>query len=67
MDTSHSIELAKHTLLSCGAILGIGILCSLLAQKIKTPDIALFLLVGMVIGPEGIGLVDIKAIRLSTR
>jgi cell volume regulation protein A len=31
------------------------------AQKIRVPDIALFLLAGMLIGPAGAGLIDIKA------
>jgi hypothetical protein len=40
---SPSIEIAKHTLLSCGLILAIGTLASLLAQKIRIPDVAVFL------------------------
>jgi cell volume regulation protein A len=58
---SASIELAKHTLMSGGLILAIGTLTGLLAQKIKIPDVALFLLVGMAIGPAALGLIDIKA------
>ena len=61
MEASASIEIAKHTLLSCGLILAIGTVTGLLAQKIKIPDIAVFLLVGMVIGPAVLGLIDIKA------
>ena len=61
METSASIEIAKHTLLSCGLILAIGTVTSLLAQKIKIPDVALFLLVGIVIGPQALALIDIKA------
>jgi cell volume regulation protein A len=61
VEPSPAIELAKHTLLSCGAILAIGIVCGLVAQRIKVPDIALFLLVGMAIGPAGLDLIDIKA------
>jgi potassium/hydrogen antiporter len=44
-----------------GLILAIGTLTGLLAQKIKVPDVALFLIVGMLIGPEATGLIDIKA------
>src|SRR5215471_5227608 len=55
------MEIAKHTLLSCGLILAIGIIAGLLAQKIKIPDIPVFLVVGMVIGPTVLGLIDIKA------
>ncbi len=58
--TPTSIEIAKHTLVSGGSILAIGTLTGFVAQKIKVPDVALFLLVGMLIGPEVLGLIDIK-------
>jgi cell volume regulation protein A len=61
MDTSASIEIAKHTLLSCGLILAIGTLAGLLAQKIRIPDVAVFLLGGIAIGPQMLGLIHIKA------
>ena len=61
MESSAAIEVAKHTLLSGGLILAIGTLTGLLAQKVKVPDVALFLIVGMLIGPEVTGLVNIKA------
>ena len=56
-----SIDIAKQTLLSCGLVLTIGTLAGFLAQKIRVPDVAVFLIVGMVIGPEALGLVNIKA------
>jgi cell volume regulation protein A len=61
LEGSASIEIAKHTLLSCGLILTIGILTGLLAERIKIPDVALFLIAGMLFGPEALGLIDIKA------
>ena len=61
MDTSSSIEIAKYTLLSCGLVLAIGTLAGLLAQKIRIPDVAVFLVTGIAIGPHALGLVDIKA------
>jgi len=61
LETSASIEIAKHTLVSCGLILAIGTITGLLAQKIKIPDVAVFLIVGMLIGPEALGLINIKA------
>ena len=61
MNASASIEIAKHTLLSGGLILAIGTITGLLAQKIKIPDVAVFLIVGMAIGPEALGLINIKA------
>src|ERR1700719_3391123 len=56
-----AIEIAKHTLLSCGLILAIGTVAGLLAQKIRIPDVAVFLIVGIAIGPQALGLVHIKA------
>jgi cell volume regulation protein A len=61
LEASASIEIAKHTLLSGGLILAIGTLTAFLAQKIKIPDVALFLLAGMAIGPQSLGLIDIRA------
>jgi cell volume regulation protein A len=61
LEASTSIEIAKHTLLSCGLILAIGTLAGLLAQKIRIPDVAVFLVTGIAIGPQALGLVDIKA------
>src|ERR1700710_3300308 len=58
---STSIEIAKHTMLSCGLILAIGTLTALFAQKIKVPNVAVFLIAGMLIGPAALALVDIKA------
>ncbi|HEY3641452.1 MAG TPA: sodium:proton antiporter [Xanthobacteraceae bacterium] len=56
-----SIEIAKHTLLTGGFILAIGTFTGLIAQKTKIPDVAAFPIVGMIIGPEALGLIDIKA------
>jgi potassium/hydrogen antiporter len=61
VETSASIEIAKHTLLSCGLILAVGTVIALLAQKIRIPDIAVFLVAGIAIGPQALGLIDIKA------
>src|SRR6266850_909408 len=61
LEASASIEIAKHTLLSCGLILAIGTLAGLLAQKIRIPDVALFLIVGIAIGPQALALIHIKA------
>ena len=60
MEASASIEIAKHTLLSCGLILAIGTLAGLLAQKIRIPDVAVFLVAGIAIGPQALGLVHIR-------
>jgi cell volume regulation protein A len=61
LEASASIEIAKHTLISCGLILAIGTLTALVARKIKIPDVAVFLIAGMLIGPAALGLIDIRA------
>jgi cell volume regulation protein A len=61
LESSAAIELAKHTLLAGGLLLAIGIVTGFVAQKIKVPDIALFLLVGMLIGPAALGWINIKS------
>ncbi|MHC2462847.1 cation:proton antiporter [Bradyrhizobium embrapense] len=58
---SSSIEIARHTLLSCGLILAIGTIAALFAQKVRIPDVAVFLLTGIAIGPHALGLVHIGA------
>jgi len=61
MESSVSLELAKHSLLMFGVILGVGTFSGLLARLAKIPDVVVFLLLGMLIGPGMLGLVDIKA------
>ena len=61
METSPAIELAKETLLSGGILLAVGTVTGFVARKIKVPDIALFLIVGIAIGPAMLGLINIKA------
>jgi len=59
MEAASSIAVAQHTLLSCGLILAIGTLAALLAQKIRVPDVAIFLIAGIALGPHALGLVHI--------
>lgn len=61
LETSAAIEIARHTLLSCGLILAIGTVTGPLAQKIRVPDVAVFLVAGIALGPQASGLIDIKA------
>lgn len=61
MEASSTIEIAKHTLLSGGLILAVGTVTGFVARKLKVPDIALFLIVGMAIGPALLGLINIKS------
>src|SRR5438477_989182 len=53
--------MAKHTLLACGLILAVGTITGFLSQKVGIPDVATFLIAGMLIGPEGLGLINIRA------
>lgn len=59
--SSASIELAKHVLLVFGVILALGTASAVLAQKLKMPDVVVFLLVGTLLGPGVTGVIDIKA------
>jgi potassium/hydrogen antiporter len=61
LEASAAIEIAKHTLLACGLILAVGTLTSLLSQKVGIPDVAVFLVAGMLIGPEMLELINIPA------
>jgi len=61
MESSAPIELAKHILLVFGIILAVGTFFGLLAKRVRVPDVAVFLLVGMMLGPGMLGLIDIKA------
>ncbi|OGT01931.1 MAG: pesticidal protein Cry5Ba [Gallionellales bacterium RIFCSPLOWO2_02_60_31] len=61
MESSASLELAKHALLMFGIILAVGTFSGLTARLLRVPDVVVFLLVGMLVGPSVLGLVDIKA------
>jgi cell volume regulation protein A len=61
LEQSAAVEVAKHTLMSAGLILAVGTVTGLVAQRAKIPDVALFLVVGVLIGPAALGLIDIKA------
>jgi len=61
LETSAAIEIARHTLLACGLVLGVGTLTGLLARKIRIADVTVFLVAGIALGPHGLGLIDVKA------
>jgi cell volume regulation protein A len=61
MEPSASLEFAKHTLLIFGTILAAGILSGLLSRFLRIPDVVVFLLVGMLLGPGVLALVNIRA------
>src|SRR5580700_9951031 len=61
MDASPEILIAQHTLLSCGLVLAIGTLAAFAAQKIRVPDVAIFLIAGIALGPHALSLVHVPA------
>ncbi len=61
MESSSAVELARHVLLSLGIILVVGTFSGLLAKKLKVPDVVVFLLTGMLLGPDVAGILSIKA------
>lgn len=56
-----STEAAKDILLNAGVILAVGTLFAVVAQRIKVPDVAIYLLVGIALGPGMLGWVNIPA------
>ena len=61
MEPSAAIEAAKHVLLACGVILGAGMLAGLAARHLRVPDVVVYLLVGIALGPGASGAIDIRA------
>jgi cell volume regulation protein A len=61
MDAAAATAIAKHDLLAFAIILASGAVCSVVARKLKVPDIVVFLLVGILLGHEVLGLLDIPA------
>src|ERR1700761_9757356 len=61
MEPASAAAIAQHTLLSCGLILAVGTLAAFVAQKIRIPDVAVFLVAGLALGPHALGLVRIPA------
>jgi cell volume regulation protein A len=60
MEPTAATELAKHILYAFGAILVTGTLTGFVAQKLKIPDVAAFLLAGMALGPSAVGVLHIR-------
>lgn len=58
---SAAILSAKHILYIVGIVLLTGSISGIVAQKLKVPDVVVFLLIGMLLGSEASGLLDVKA------
>ena len=61
MESAASVEVAKHVLLVFGIILAVGTAVGALAQKLRVPDVVVFLLVGLLLGPGAAGVLEVKA------
>jgi potassium/hydrogen antiporter len=56
-----AIELAKTDLHFAGVILLVGVVCSIVAKRLRVPDIVLYLVAGMALGPSALGVFNIPA------
>ncbi|HWR45384.1 sodium:proton antiporter [Sporomusa sp.] len=56
---NNAIQTAHQVLITFSVILVAGALAGKVADKLKIPDVVLYLLIGIVIGPPGLGLIDI--------
>lgn len=61
MESTPAIETAKHVLFIMGIILASGSIAGFIAQKIRVPDIVVFLLVGILLGPAVSGTIDVPS------
>lgn len=59
MESVINFEMAKQLLLSFAVILAAGIFSVFLSQKLKVPDVAIFLIAGILLGPEVSGVLHI--------
>ncbi len=60
META-AIHSAKHILFIIGIILCTGSFSGILAQKFKVPDVVVFLLIGIGLGPEMLDVINVRA------
>jgi cell volume regulation protein A len=61
MEPQASTEIAKHVLLVLGIVLALGAVAGELGRHLRIPDVAIFLVLGMLLGPGAAGWVDIQA------
>ncbi|HEX5126538.1 MAG TPA: cation:proton antiporter, partial [Rhodocyclaceae bacterium] len=54
-----AIEIAKQHLLNAAVIMLAGAVCSIFAKRLRVPDIVLYLLVGIALGPAMLAILDI--------
>ena len=56
-----AIKAANHILFVAGIILAAGSLSGIVARRFRAPDVVLFLLAGILLGPEVAGVLDVRA------
>src|SRR3979411_2361154 len=61
LEYSGSMDIAKHVLLACGVVLATGVLAGFAAQKLRLPDVVVFLVAGLLLGPPAPRPVSIRA------
>jgi len=61
MADASSLDIASRALMDSGVIIASGALAAVIAKRISVPDIVLFLLVGMALGPQALGLLNVGA------
>jgi potassium/hydrogen antiporter len=61
MDASASLDAAKELLRTFGIVLAGGTLGGVIAKHARVPDVAIYLLIGILLGPEMLHAIDIGA------
>ncbi|MGH8369374.1 MAG: cation:proton antiporter, partial [Gammaproteobacteria bacterium] len=61
METTTTLAAAKHVLSLAGMVLGAGAVCGFISQRTRIPDIVLYLLAGILLGPSVSGIVTLPA------
>jgi cell volume regulation protein A len=60
-NAADTMEIVKQLLFVFGVVLAAGAVSAFIAQRIRIPDIVLFMLAGVVLGPEVSGVLNISA------
>lgn len=61
MESTATLAAAKHVLLIAGIVLGSGAVCGYVAQRTRIPDIVLYLVAGILLGPAVSGVMILPA------
>lgn len=61
MESATTLGAAKHVLLLAGVVLGSGAVCGYISQRTRIPDIVLYLLAGILLGPAVSSFISLPA------